>query len=53
AIDFVQEHILRQGDQHQEGQFEQWKDDRISAAIRSQYKHATGHEFPSSSKEEK
>ncbi|KAL0577679.1 hypothetical protein V5O48_004327 [Marasmius crinis-equi] len=51
TIDFVQEHVLRQGTQDNESQFERWKDDRIANAIRSQYESATGHEFPH--KEEK
>ncbi|KAG7086345.1 hypothetical protein E1B28_002306 [Marasmius oreades] len=46
TIDFIQEHVMQHGDQHNEGRFEQWKDDRIANTIRSQYQHATGHEFP-------
>ncbi|EEB93422.1 hypothetical protein MPER_07923, partial [Moniliophthora perniciosa FA553] len=46
AIDFVQEHVLKQGAQDDESHLEQWKDDRIASTIRSQYKNATGHEFP-------
>ena len=51
AIDFVQEHVLRQGPQDNESHFERWKDDRIANTIRSQYEKAIGHE--SSVKEKK
>ena len=46
AIDFIQEHILRQGDQSNESALEQMKDEQISDAIRRAYKSVTGHELP-------
>jgi len=46
GIDAVQEHVLGQGPQNNEGAFEQRKDEYISDAIRGQYKSATGKEFP-------
>ncbi|KAI1332730.1 hypothetical protein F5Y16DRAFT_394038 [Xylariaceae sp. FL0255] len=46
AVDWVQEHILKQGDQSNESAIEQAKDEQISDAIRAQYLKATGHEFP-------
>ncbi|TFK65343.1 hypothetical protein BDN72DRAFT_773479, partial [Pluteus cervinus] len=46
AIDFVQEHILRQGPQRNESAFEQAKDEKIAQTIRHEYKKVTGLEFP-------
>lgn len=48
AIDFVQEHILHQGQQKDESAFEQLKDKQIADAIRHQFKNMTGHELPGS-----
>ncbi|KAI4520616.1 hypothetical protein K523DRAFT_251751, partial [Schizophyllum commune Tattone D] len=45
AVDFVQEHVLKQGDQKNESAWEQAKDEQISDTIRKTYKNATGHEF--------
>ena len=45
AVDFVQEHVLKQGDQKNESAWEQAKDEQISDIIRKTYKNATGHEF--------
>ncbi|KIY64122.1 hypothetical protein CYLTODRAFT_358955 [Cylindrobasidium torrendii FP15055 ss-10] len=55
AIDFVQEHILKKGDQSHESFVEQMKDDQIASFVRKQYKERTGHEFPlkEAKKEEK
>ncbi|KAK0444415.1 hypothetical protein EV421DRAFT_1903045 [Armillaria borealis] len=50
AIDFVQQHIFRQGTQSHESFWEQMKDEQIADMIRKQYKEKTGHEFPSSHK---
>lgn len=46
SIDFVQEHILKQGPQDNESAIEQAKDEAISDFIRAQYKSYTGKEFP-------
>lgn len=46
AIDFVQEHILKKGDQSHESFLEQMKDEQIASVVRKQYKERTGHEFP-------
>ncbi|CAE6512982.1 unnamed protein product [Rhizoctonia solani] len=46
AIDYVQEHVLGQGNQSNESALEQAKDEQISDFIRSQYKGATGKDFP-------
>ena len=46
AIDFVQEQILKQGDQSNESAVEQFKDEQISDAIRSAYRSVTGHDVP-------
>ncbi|KAK8197470.1 uncharacterized protein BKA78DRAFT_78882 [Phyllosticta capitalensis] len=53
GIDFVQEHILKQGPQDDESAFEQRKDKMIADAIRSGYKSSTGHEFFLKEKKEK
>ncbi|KAF7324656.1 Ribokinase [Mycena kentingensis (nom. inval.)] len=45
AVDFVQEHILHQGQQSNETAMEQATDEQISDAIRRGYKDVTGHEF--------
>ncbi|KAF8978177.1 hypothetical protein BDQ17DRAFT_1205701, partial [Cyathus striatus] len=46
AIDFVQEHVFKQGPQHNESAIEQMKDNQIADAIRDQYQKFTGKEFP-------
>ena len=45
AVDLVQEHVFKQGDQSNESAIEQAKDEAISDAIRDQYKKMTGKEF--------
>ncbi|TRM61083.1 hypothetical protein BD626DRAFT_571113 [Schizophyllum amplum] len=45
AVDFVQEHVFKKGDQRNESAWEQAKDEQISDALRKTYKNATGHEF--------
>ncbi|KAK0230399.1 hypothetical protein IW262DRAFT_399459 [Armillaria fumosa] len=50
AIDFVQQHLFRQGTQSHESFWEQMKDEQIADMVRKQYKEKTGHEFPSSHK---
>ncbi|KAK7682857.1 hypothetical protein QCA50_014243 [Cerrena zonata] len=46
TLDFIQEHILHQGDQSNESALEQLKDEQISDAIRMAYKQVTGKEIP-------
>uniref|UniRef100_A0A8H8CET8 Uncharacterized protein n=1 Tax=Psilocybe cubensis TaxID=181762 RepID=A0A8H8CET8_PSICU len=46
AIDLVQEHVLKAGDQSNESAIEQAKDAQIASAIRTGYKTVTGKEFP-------
>ena len=46
GVDWVQEHVLKQGDQSNESAAEQAKDEQISDFIRGQYKKQTGSEFP-------
>ncbi|KAI0767595.1 hypothetical protein C8Q74DRAFT_1370348 [Fomes fomentarius] len=46
AVDWVQEHVLKEGQQSNESAQEQFKDEQISDFIRSQYKNATGKDFP-------
>ena len=46
AIDWVQEHVMHQGDQSNESAAEQFKDEQISDFIRDQYKKTTGKDFP-------
>ncbi|EJT82228.1 hypothetical protein GGTG_02202 [Gaeumannomyces tritici R3-111a-1] len=46
GVDWVQEHVLGQGPQNNEGAFEQAKDEQISDYIRKQYKNTTGSDFP-------
>ncbi|KAJ2986346.1 hypothetical protein NUW58_g2799 [Xylaria curta] len=51
GVDWVQEHVLGQGDQSNESAVEQAKDERISDFIRDQYKKTTGSELPVKDKE--
>ncbi|KAI8624707.1 hypothetical protein F5Y19DRAFT_452918 [Xylariaceae sp. FL1651] len=46
GVDWVQEHVLGQGDQSNESAAEQAKDEQISDFIRNQYKTATGSDMP-------
>jgi hypothetical protein len=46
AIDFVQEHVLKQGPQNNESAVEQLKDKTIADSIKHQFKSATGKDFP-------
>ncbi|KAI1475340.1 hypothetical protein K445DRAFT_314469 [Daldinia sp. EC12] len=46
GVDWVQEHVLGQGDQSNESAVEQAKDEQISDYIRDQYKKTTGSDFP-------
>ncbi|EIN04604.1 hypothetical protein PUNSTDRAFT_55344 [Punctularia strigosozonata HHB-11173 SS5] len=46
GVDWVQEHILGQGNQSNESALEQAKDEQISDAIRRGFKTATGHDIP-------
>ncbi|KAF8061784.1 hypothetical protein FPV67DRAFT_1586909 [Lyophyllum atratum] len=46
AIDFVQEHVLKGGQQKDESVVEQMKDKQIAAAIKTGFKNVTGKEFP-------
>ncbi|KAH9476422.1 hypothetical protein JR316_0011997 [Psilocybe cubensis] len=46
AIDLVQEHVFKAGDQSNESAIEQAKDAQIASAIRSGYKTVTGKDFP-------
>ncbi|KAJ8121393.1 hypothetical protein O1611_g10115 [Lasiodiplodia mahajangana] len=46
GVDWVQEHVLGQGDQSNESAAEQAKDEKISDFIREQYKKSTGTDFP-------
>lgn len=46
GIDWVQEHVLGQGEQSNESAIEQAKDEQISDFIREQYKKTTGHDIP-------
>jgi hypothetical protein len=46
GVDWVQENVFKQGQQTNESAFEQAKDERISDAIRDQYKKAAGKDFP-------
>lgn len=45
AIDWVQEHVLGQGKQDNEGAAEQFKDEQMSDFLRREYKSATGSDF--------
>lgn len=51
GVDFVQQHVLGQGDQSNEGAAEQAKDEQISDFIRGQYKSQTGNDVPIKDKE--
>ncbi|KAF3063481.1 hypothetical protein GL218_02760 [Daldinia childiae] len=51
GIDWVQEHVLGQGDQSNESAVEQAKDEQISDYIRDQYKKTTGSDIPVKDKE--
>ncbi|KAL0958705.1 hypothetical protein HGRIS_014036 [Hohenbuehelia grisea] len=46
AIDYAQEHVLKQGPQDNEDAVEQATDKIIAGAVRDQYKKLTGNEFP-------
>ncbi|KAK7750272.1 hypothetical protein SLS62_007789 [Diatrype stigma] len=46
GVDWVQEHVLGQGDQSNESAVEQAKDEKISDFIRGQYKSQTGKDVP-------
>ena len=46
AIDWVQEHVLKQGQQSDESAQEQFKDEQISDFIRKEFKTVTGHDIP-------
>ncbi|KAI0403341.1 hypothetical protein F4802DRAFT_293135 [Xylaria palmicola] len=46
GVDWVQEHVLGQGDQSNESAVEQAKDEQISDFIRGQYKKTTGSDVP-------
>jgi hypothetical protein len=50
AIDFYQEHVLKQGKQDNESAIEQAKDKQIAGVIRHGYESVTGKELPSSHK---
>ncbi|KAH9848130.1 hypothetical protein C2E23DRAFT_740326, partial [Lenzites betulinus] len=45
TIDWVQEHLLGQGEQNNESASEQFKDEQISDFLRRGYKNTTGSEF--------
>ncbi|KAK4103432.1 hypothetical protein N658DRAFT_390906, partial [Parathielavia hyrcaniae] len=53
GIDWVQENILKQGDQSNEDAAEQAKDRFIADQIRKQYKNATGKDMPFGEAEQK
>jgi len=46
TIDFVQQYILREGQQSDESALEQMKDKEIKEVIRLSFKQVTGHELP-------
>ncbi|KAH8102026.1 hypothetical protein BXZ70DRAFT_1006653 [Cristinia sonorae] len=46
TIDFIQEHILKQGDQSNESALENMKDEQISDAIRLAYSQVFGRDLP-------
>ncbi|KAH8166140.1 hypothetical protein CIB48_g2101 [Xylaria polymorpha] len=46
GVDWVQEHVLGQGDQSSESAAEQAKDEQISDFIRDQYKKTAGSDIP-------
>jgi hypothetical protein len=45
AVDLVQQHVLKEGDQSNESAVEQAKDEQISDFIRDKYKQSTGKDF--------
>ncbi|KAK8054482.1 hypothetical protein PG994_009549 [Apiospora phragmitis] len=51
GVDWVQEHVMGQGQQSNESAAEQAKDEAISDAIRGQYKKAAGTDLPVKDKE--
>ncbi|KAI8951227.1 hypothetical protein F4801DRAFT_305059 [Xylaria longipes] len=51
GVDWVQEHVLGQGDQSNESAAEQAKDEQISDFVRGQYKKTTGSDVPIKDKE--
>ncbi|KAI1746551.1 hypothetical protein F4782DRAFT_536331 [Xylaria castorea] len=51
GIDWVQQHVLGQGDQSNESAAEQAKDEQVSDFIRGQYKNTTGSDIPIKDKE--
>lgn len=53
GVDWVQEHVLRKGDQSNESVIEQTKDEKISDFIRDKYKKTTGHDLPVEDKHRK
>lgn len=46
GVDLVQQHVMGQGPQNNEGAAEQAKDETISDSIRKGYKGTTGSDFP-------
>ncbi|KAI3329943.1 hypothetical protein F4824DRAFT_371962 [Ustulina deusta] len=46
GVDWVQEHVLGQGDQSNESAVEQAKDEQISDFVRDQYKKTVGSDIP-------
>ncbi|KAG7100185.1 hypothetical protein E1B28_001962 [Marasmius oreades] len=46
GVDYVQEHVFKQGPQTNESAAEQTKDEAISDSIRNQYKNMSGKDFP-------
>ncbi|KAK3939486.1 hypothetical protein QBC46DRAFT_263093 [Diplogelasinospora grovesii] len=53
GVDWVQEHIMKQGPQDNESAAEQAKDEQISDFIRQQYKTRTGKDFFVADKDKK
>jgi hypothetical protein len=53
GIDYVQEHVLGQGQQNNETAAEQAKDEAISDYLRGQYKSTTGSDIPIEDKDKK
>lgn len=51
AIDFYQEHVLKQGKQDDESAVEQLKDKQIASVIRHGFESVTGKDLSSSHKE--
>jgi hypothetical protein len=50
AIDFFQEHVLRQGPQNNETALEQLKDKKIADSIKHTFKNVTGFDLPGTKK---